>query len=691
MKKEEAKIRAEKLRGQISDLRYRYHVLNDPQVTDEVYESLADELRKIEEVFPELVSKDSPTQRIGGEPIEMFKKAKHDVPMLSFNDAFSEEDVREWEARLKKLLPDASWRYICELKFDGLAISLVYRDGYLEVGKTRGNGVVGEDITENLRTIRAIPLRLNTEFKHTEDFPRELLARVREALKKTKVIEVRGEALLSKSAFKNLNQRQEASGLSTFANPRNAAAGTLRQLDSKIVSMRKLDWYAYNLITDLGQRNHFEGHLICSMLGFQVHKEVSVAKNVEEVFSFHARINTLREKLPFEVDGIVVQINENDIFTRFGVVGKAPRATIAYKFSPKSAPTVIEDIKVQVGRTGVLTPVAHLKPVKVGGVTITHATLHNIDEILRLGVKIGDTVVVQRAGDVIPKITEVLTKLRTGAETPFQMPKLCPICHSIIERKKISDGNEAGVAYACVNKKCYAQQLKKIRHFTSKHAFDIDGVGPKIIEKFFDEGLISDPADLFNLKKEDMEVLERFAEKSAENIFNSIQSKKNISLERFIYALGIFHIGEETALDLARHFGKLENLMDATLEEIDTIPNVGASMARSMYDYFHDKDNRKFIKKLFRLGVKPHKSESRVESKKLSGMKIVVTGTLETMSRDEAKEHVRQAGGDWVKAVSKNTNYVVAGSSPGSKFDKAKKLGVKILTEKEFLAILSDT
>lgn len=690
MKREDAKIRAQKLREEINDLRYRYHVLDDPGVTDEIYDSLIKELREIENAYPELVTSDSPTQRVGGAPLEKFQKVKHSLPMLSLNDAFSREEMKEWEERLKKLLPNTAWEYVCELKFDGLAVSLVYEKGFLKVGKTRGNGIIGEDITENLKTVRSIPLRINTELKHTERFDPMLKKVLQNALAKTKIIEVRGEALMDKTAFEKLNEKQKTRELSPFANPRNAAAGSLRQLDPKIAASRKLDWYAYNLITDLGQKTHEEGHQICAMLGFQIHTEVRIAKNLSQIFEFYDYVKKIRPKLPFEVDGVIVQVNENEIFARLGVVGKAPRGVIAFKFAAKKATTVIENIKVQVGRTGILTPVAELRPVQVGGVTITHATLHNYDEILRLGVKVGDTVVVERAGDVIPKVTQVIERLRMGKEKVFHMPTNCPVCQTRVEKKMISLGGEEGVAYVCANKKCYAQQLRRIRHFTSKHALNIEGVGPKIIGRFFDEGLITDPADLFALRHGDIEPLERFGELSAKNIIASIKEKKKVTLPRFIYSLGIPHVGEETAVDLAKHFGSLERLMKADFQEIDAIPNIGGAVAKNIFDFFQDDENRKFIKKLQGFGVAVGEEKLISRKTKLTGKKIVVTGTLKTLSREEAKEKIRASGGNWVSSVSKNTDFVVAGGGPGSKLEKAKKLGVKIISEKEFLQVLKE-
>jgi len=659
MNRKDATIRAKKLRDEINELRYRYHVLDDPAVTDEVYDSLTTELREIEREYPDLVTPDSPTQRIGGKPLEKFQKVKHAARMLSLNDAFSVTEMREWEERLKRLEPDRQWTYFCELKFDGLAISLRYEDGVLARAATRGDGSTGEDVTQNIRTIPSVPLRLRP--LKGASFP--------------EAIEVRGEALLSRAAFKKLQG---------FANPRNAAAGAIRQLDPKITASRNLDWYAYQLVTDLGQKTHEDEHRICRELGFKVHKESLTAKNLGEVFAFHESIKKRREKLPFEVDGIVVQVNENSAKERFGVVGKAPRGAIAFKFPGKKAITVVEDIVVQVGRTGKLTPVAILRSVAVGGVTVSRASLHNADEIERLGLKIGDTVVVKRAGDVIPDVEEVLTKLRTGKEKVFHMPKLCPVCGK--EVKKIDDG----VDYFCINPKCFVKTRRGIRHFTSKTAFNIEGLGPKIIDKFADEGLITDASDLFDLTPGDISVLERFAEKSADNIYNSIQRSKDVTLSRFIYALGIKHVGEQTAFDLAARFGTLQKLRGASLEDLNSIENIGDVVARSLFQYFADKQNQKFVERLLQKGVKISNLESRMKSGKLKDLKIVVTGTLESMSREEAKKKILENGGDWMSSVSKNTDYVVVGSNPGSKFDKAEKLGVKILDEKGFIDLLKE-
>jgi DNA ligase (NAD+) len=684
--KQDAKARAEKLRREIDDLRYRYHVLDDPAVTDEVYDSLTRELKGIEAEFPDLVSPSSPTQRVGGKPLDKFQKVRHEARMLSLNDAFSEEEVTDWEERLRRLEPDGKWTYMTELKFDGLATSLIYQNGMFTRGATRGDGFVGEDVTQNLRTIAAIPLKLDFELTHAADFPAELVKRVRRALAGVSRIEVRGEALMSKKTFAGLNAEQRKKGEAEFANPRNAAAGSIRQLDPKVTVSRKLSWHAYQLITDLGQKTHEEEHLICALLGLPTDKHVKIANRLSEILDFQDHVAKIRESLPFEIDGIVAQVNETEIYKKLGIIGKAPRAVIAYKFAARKATTVVENILVQVGRQGNLTPVAILRPVNVGGVTISRASLHNEDEIGRLGLKIGDTVVIQRAGDVIPQVVEVLAKLRTGKEKIFHMPVTCPVCGHETARQMISEGDKKGVAVVCINRQCPAKNLRKIGHLVN--AFEIYTVGPKIIERFKDEGLISDAADIFTLKKEDIAPLERFGEKSAENIVASIEGHKQVSLARFVYALGILHVGEETAIDLAERFGDLKKIAAASFEEIDSVPNIGGAVARSVYEYFRDEHNRRFVERLLKNGVRINKQETRIKAGPLFGKKVVVTGTLETMSRDEAKAAVRALGGDWVASVSKNTDYVVVGVNPGSKAEKARKLGVKILDEKEFLKLI---
>lgn len=649
----EIKQRMEKLAGQIDELRYRYHVLDDPEVTDEVYQSLTRELLDLEKKYPEWKPKNSPTERVAGKALDKFIKVEHRNRMLSLNDAFSPEDMKDWEERIRKLLDtQENPVYYAELKFDGLAVSLRYAEGELKIAATRGDGFVGEDITNNIKTIQSVPLTLPTS------------------------LEIRGEVIMSKNVWQELNQEQIRKNLPPYANTRNAAAGSLRQLDPKIAAERRLQFYGYD-IYGKDFKTHAEVHEELKKLGFRFTKYQKLCKNLDEVFEFYDQVAKEREKLPFNIDGIVVSVNDLDVQKRLGVVGKAPRGMIAFKFSPEQATTMVENIGIQVGRTGKLTPVAHLKPVFVSGTTVSRATLHNDDEIKRLDVRLGDTVVIQRAGDVIPDVVEVLFKLRTGKEKKFTMPKSCPICKLAIERR--------GVDYFCVNDECPAKNIRAMEHFVS--AFDIYTVGPKILKKFKDEGLISNVVDLFYLKKEDIQSLDRMGVKSAENIVNSIQAHKNITLPKFIYALGILHVGEETAFDLAQRFGSLENLMKTSEGELNSIPNIGDVVARSVSDWFKTDANKKLIKDLLSAGVKIN--SVKIKKTPLSGKSFVVTGTLKILSREEAKEKIREAGGDWLSAVSKNTDYVVVGENPGSKVDRARELGVRILSEKEFIDLFN--
>lgn len=654
LSQQQARLRIAKLTDEINTLRYRYHVLDDPEVTDEIYDSLTQELLELEAKYPQFKLPNSPTVRVGGAALEKFEKVGHKVRMLSLSDAFSREDMADWETRIQKLLPDERFDYFCEVKFDGLAVSLRYKSGSLAIAATRGDGEIGENVTTNIKTIQSVPLDLPIK----------------------KDIEVRGEVIMTKDVWKALNKQQEKEGKALYANTRNAAAGSIRQLDSKITASRKLRYYAYDLITDLGQITHEQIHEKLKDFGFRITNYQKPAKNLEEVFEFYKQTEKLRDKLPFGIDGIVVSVNNLDLFRRLGVVGKAPRGMIAFKFAPEQVTTVLEGILVNVGRSGKLTPVAVLRPVFVGGTTVSRATLHNEDEIKRLDVRIGDTVVIQRAGDVIPDVVEVLPKLRTGKEKKFVMSKNCPVCKQNVIRR--------GVDYFCVNSSCPTKNLRAMEHFVS--AFDIYTVGPQILRRFKDEGLISDVVDLFYLKKEDIQSLERFGEKSAENIVNSIQEHKKITLPKFIYALGIAHVGEETAFDLAQRFGSIEKLMEASVEAINAIPNVGEVVAKSVYDWFQNKVNRTFIHDCMKVGIKIE--NVKVKKTPLTGKSIVVTGTLQKLSREEAKEAIRKAGGDWVSSVSKNTDYVVVGDNPGSKFTKAQKLGVKTIDEKEFLKLL---
>lgn len=662
MNKEEAKTRIEKLRELINRHRYLYHVLDRQEISDSAQDSLKKELFDLEQEHPDLITKDSPTQRIGGEPLKQFKKFKHPQKMLSFNDAFSMEDMQEWQKRILKLLPESQQgkiNYYCELKIDGLAIELVYKNGFLETGSTRGDGATGEDVTENLKTIEAIPLKIEGG----------------------KNLIVRGEVFITKKEFERINKEQKEKGLAVYANPRNIAAGSIRQLDPKITAGRKLDSFAYDLL-NVKTETHEEKHKILKDLGLKTNKHNKFCKNLDEVVAFREKWAKEREKLDYEIDGVVVLVNDNEIFERLGIVGKAPRGGIAFKFPQAEATTKVLGITVQVGRTGAMTPVAVLEPVQVTGITITRATLHNEDEIKRLGLKIGDTVIVGRAGDVIPDIIKVLPELRTGKEKSFKMPEKCPSCGAKLIKP------EGEVLLRCPNKNCFAQKRRGFYHFVSRSAFNIDGLGPKIIDRLLDEGLVEDPADLFDLKEGDVKNLERFAEKSAENLINSIQAKREINLAKFVYALGIRNVGEETAIDLAKHFGSMKKIREAKLEDFDKILDIGPVVAKSIFEWFLDKDNLRFLDKL-EGKIKITAMAALASQAKLAEKNFVLTGTLWSMTRDEAKAKIRDLGGNVSESVSPKTDYVIAGSEPGSKAEKAKKLGVKILSEQDFLKMFS--
>ncbi|MDP1689341.1 MAG: NAD-dependent DNA ligase LigA [bacterium] len=680
IKKQQVKERIEKLKKEINHHRYLYHVLDSQEISDAALDSLKKELFDLEQEYPEYKTTDSPTQRIGGAPLKDFKKVRHGTPMTSFNDAFSVDDMFSWQERLSNYLGrDISGEdYYCELKIDGLAVELIYTNGIFTAGATRGDGKIGEDVTQNLKTIEAIPLSLkinNSKLKILSRFT------------------VRGEVFLSKKEFSRINNELEHKDQKIYANPRNLAAGTIRQLDPKIAAGRKLDSFQYSVVTDMSQKRHHEEHDILHSLGFKINTHNKICKGLKEVIEFRNYWEKHRGALPYEVDGIVVILNDNKTYNEAGVVGKAPRAAIAYKFDPIEATTTVLGIKIQVGRTGVLTPVAEMKPVNVGGVTIAHATLHNLDEIRRLGLKIGDTVIVSRAGDVIPQITSVLEKLRTGKEKEFKMPENCPVDNAKVIKDK------GGVAYRCSNINCGARNREGLYHFISRAAFNIEGLGHKIIDRFLDEGLITDAADIFTLKEGDIAVLERFGEKSAKNIIEEIGSKKKISLQRFLYSLGIIHVGEETASLLAQYVTSnmghvtrpkdiLSIMSHVTPHLLQVIPDVGPKVAQSIYDWFHEKRNVLLLDKLDKVGIEIESNPLKAKSLKLSGLSFVITGSLKSMSRNEAKEKIRIFGGKVNESVSKQTTYVVVGDGPGSKAEKATKLGVKILTEKEFLKLL---
>lgn len=676
MERQEVKKRISRLRELIDYHRYLYHVLDKQEISEAALDSLKKELFDLEREYPEFITKDSPTQRVGGKPLDEFEKYEHKKRMISFDDAFSRADMDNWEKRNFKLLTEKEIKlveYYCEPKLDGLAIELVYINGVLEVGATRGDGKIGENVTQNIKTIEALPLRIKD--KAFEELRKKgFKGNFNEII-------IRGEAVITKREFEKVNKERKKQGLSLYANPRNLAAGSIRQLDSKITASRHLDADVYDIISDLGQKTHEQEHMILGVLGFKTNNKYNKAcKNLDEVFDLYEAWKKKRNTLPYEIDGIVVSINSNQIFDNLGIVGKSPRGAIALKFPLIEATTIVEDIKVQVGRTGAITPVAVLKPVEVNGVTITRATLHNEREIERLGLKIGDTVIVGRAGDVIPEIMKVFPELRTGKEKKFKMPEYCPSC----DTKLVKQGKD--VIWRCPNPKCFSRKIKYFNHFVSKGSFNMEGLGPKIVERLLDEGLVADPADLFDLKIGDIDHLERFGEKSAENIIESIQKRKTIPYARFIYALGIRNVGVKTSLDLSHTFKSIENMQNLSLEDLEKVRDIGPVVAKSIHDWFKDKDNIKFIEKLKERGVWYEKPKQN--NGKLKGLSFVITGTLDKLSREEAKEKIEELGGEVSQSVSKNTNYLVVGENPGSKYDKAKELGIKVLKEKEFLQMI---
>ena len=662
-----------KLRDQINDLRYKYHVLNDPEVTDAMYQGLMDELRKIEAHHPELVTSDSPTQRVAGKPAEGFQKVAHQVPQWSFDDAFDFADLDRWEERNQKILEKQFGErpgdvlYTCELKIDGLHIVLTYEGGVLKTAATRGDGKIGEDVTQNIKTIHSIPLSIHEKGK----------------------LVVEGEVWLGIDMFRKVNEERAKSGEPLYANPRNVAAGTIRQLDSSIVAERKLQCTTYDISYGNAPETQAEELKTLKALEFPTDDDWQICKSMKEVWNMYQQwIDRNHKTKQFWIDGLVIKVNQKKYQDALGFTGKSPRWAIAMKFPAEQGTTVIKDIYWQIGRTGVLTPVALMEPVQLAGTTVTHATLHNFDEIRRLDVRIGDTVVVEKAGDIIPKVLRVLEKMRTGKEKKIKEPTQDPDGFSV-ERKEIQgkDGSTS-VALYTTNKHGFSIHLKRTIHFVSKKAFNIDGMGKKIVEQLLNEGIISSRADIFTLTKGDLEPLERFAEKSAENLVNAIHASQRITLARFLFALGIDHVGEETALLLADRFGRLERILNATAEQLEEINEIGPKVSASIVAWCEDTHNTLLIDALCANGVVIEKAKKQKSKKALDGMTFVLTGTLQSMSRDEAKDAIRERGGDVSSSVSKKTTYVVAGEHPGSKKERAHALGVEVLSEKEFVHIL---
>jgi len=671
MTEKEAEKRIEKLRQTILDLNYHYYVLDNPKVSDSSYDSLLRELKDLEEKYTKYFDANSPTQRVGGEPLKKFKSVAHKTPMLSLNDAFSEDEMKAWYDRMVKLVGEEAIKnsgFFCELKMDGLAVCLIYENGELSYALTRGDGKTGEDITNNIKTVKAISLELRKDSKYYS-----LIANKR--------VEIRGEVFMSTSSFEALNRDRKKSGEPLFANPRNAAAGSLRQLDPKITASRNLSFNGYATL-GIETKTHEEEHRIIVDLGLLSDKSDKACKNLDEVFSLWHKWEKERARLKFQIDGMVVNINDEKIFSKLGVVGKAPRGAIAFKWAAEEVTTKLLDITVQIGRTGTLTPVAHFDPVVVAGSTVSRATLHNQDEIDKKDIRIGDTVIIRKAGDVIPEVVKSIKDLRTGHEKKFAMPKKCPICGGPVERK------EGEAAYRCLNKKCYAITFRQLTHFVSKKAFDIDGLGPKILEKLVTEGLIKDASDIFTLKVGDLEPLERFAEKSAVNVVEAIDHAREIDLARFIYALGIRNVGEETAIDMAEKYHSLTNIEEAKLEDINTIYDIGPVVAKSIFEYFNDQKNINLIKRLIENGVVIKSPQKIAKKEGIFEKTFVFTGGLDSMTRDDAKALVRKYGGNISESVSAKVDFVVSGEEAGSKLEKAKRLGVKIIDEQNFLRLI---
>ncbi|MDI6776327.1 MAG: NAD-dependent DNA ligase LigA [Syntrophales bacterium] len=667
MDREPAIKRIEELRSLINYHNRRYYQLDDPEISDAEYDNLMRELLELENQFPEIDVTSSPTQRVGAAPLEKFSTVAHLTPMLSLSNAFSEQEIIDFHERIKRFLnANEKIRFVVEPKLDGVAVNLIYEKGLLAVGATRGDGSVGEDITVNLRTIPAIPLKMLV----TKDTP------------VPEKIEIRGEVYMEIEAFKKLNRRRVQEGEPPFANPRNAAAGSLRQLDSRITARRPLDIFCYGIgmVTGKTCKSHQKVLQTLSLWGFKINPHIRQANDIHECIQYYHQINEIRHELPYEIDGIVIKVDALDLQERLGAVSRSPRWAIACKFQATQETTVIEDIIVQVGRTGVLTPVAVMKPVRVGGVTISRATLHNEDEIRKKDVRIGDTVIVQRAGDVIPEVVKVIELKRYGTEKLFTMPSLCPECGSEVVRL------EGEVASRCIGLACPAQIKERIKHFAARGGMDIEGLGDKIVAQLVETKIIKDPADIYFLNREKLLTLERMADKSATNLLNAIGRSKTPPLEKFIFALGIRHVGEHIARILTKEFATLEALIGATEEELMAIREIGPEVAGSIAKFFRHPSNLRVMEKLREAGVKPVGTAPR-PSAPLAGKSFVFTGTLSNFTRSEAREIVESLGGRVSGAITKDTDCVVAGNAPGSKLQKAQSSGIAVIDEEEFLRL----
>ena len=662
--------RAAKLRELINEYRYNYHVLDKSIMSEAAADSLKHELSQIETAHPELITPDSPTQRVAGQPLPQFKKIQHSGRMLSLNDVFNQEELEAWVARIQRLSGETDIDYCVDLKMDGLACALVYEDGALTQGITRGDGFVGEDVTMNVRTIDSIPLRL----RQANGYENFLNGRT----------EIRGEIIMYKKAFEKLNHEQEKKGLPKFANPRNTAAGTIRQLDPKLVAARPLQFHAYDLLRQDASETPTNDYIYKAIreLGLIANPQAVTAKSVKQVEDFAKKWEEKRKDLPFNTDGLVVKVNDRRLQARLGVVGKAPRGAVAYKYPAEQATTTVNDIFVSIGRTGSATPVAMLEPVVVAGSTVQMATLHNEGEVHRKDIRIGDTVIVQKAGDVIPEVVEPLVKLRNGSEKKFKMPTHCPDCGTKLVKAKAEEA-----VWRCPNNACPSRSWKQIQHYASRDAVDIEGLGEKNVIALLQARLIKDAADIYTITENDLLKLDRFAEISAKKLVKAIQDKKGPPLARFIYGLGIRHIGTQTAIDLAAHFKTLDKLSKATIDGLSDVEGIGDVVAEAVVEWFEEPNNKNLLEKFEKLGVHPEPAKEITGP--LTGKSFVVTGSLDSMSREEAAERIRALGGTFQSSVGNETDYLVVGANVGaSKLAKAAKLGTKQIDEAEFLKLI---